>query len=82
MVFEVTNCDFKSIFEPVAICGRFCAQVMASRLALPKKGNGSLLNGTMKAKIEASNQDDANGFIQLNYCVPQGGIAAKVQRKK
>jgi len=30
----------------------------------------------------AGNQDDAIGFIRLNGCVPQGGIAANVQTKK
>jgi argininosuccinate synthase len=51
---------------------------MASRLALPKKGNGSLLNTTMKTK--ACNQDDATGFIRLNALRLK--VAAKVQRKK
>jgi len=55
---------------------------MASRLALPKKGNGSLLNATMEAKTKACNQADATGFIRLNALRPASGIAAKVQRKK
>ena len=55
---------------------------MASRLALPKMGNGSLLNATMKAKTKACNQDAATGFIRLNALRPASGIAAKVQRKK
>jgi hypothetical protein len=42
--------------------------VIASRLALPKKGNGSLLNAAMKAKAEACNQDDATGFIRPTRC--------------
>jgi hypothetical protein len=42
--------------------------VLDSRLALPKKGNGSLLNATMKAKTKACNQDAATGFIRLNRC--------------
>jgi len=53
---------------------------MASRLALPKKGNGSLLNTTMKAKTKACNPDDATGFIRLNALRLE--VAAKVQRKK
>jgi hypothetical protein len=56
--------------------------VLASRLALPKKGKGSLLNAAMKAKTKACNQDDATGFIRLNASVPPSEIAAKVQRTK
>jgi hypothetical protein len=38
---------------------------------------------TMEADLsKAYNQDDATGFIRLNQCVPQSGMAAKVQRKK
>jgi hypothetical protein len=55
---------------------------MTSRLALPKKGNGSLLNATMEAKTKACNQDDATGFIRLNALRPGSGITAKVQRGK
>ena len=52
---------------------------MASRLALPKKGKGSLLSATMKAKTKACNRDDATGFICLNALRLK--VAAKVQRK-
>ena len=52
---------------------------MTSRLALPKKGNGSLLNATMEAKIKACNQDAATGFIRLNALLLK--VAAKVLGK-
>jgi argininosuccinate synthase len=55
------------------------ALVMASRLALPKKGNVSLLNAAMKARTKACNQDDATGFIRLNALRLK--VAAKVQKK-
>jgi hypothetical protein len=62
------------------------ALVMASQLALPERGNGSLLNATMEADpippMRDHNQDDATGFIRLNALRPASGIAAKVQRKK
>jgi argininosuccinate synthase len=53
---------------------------MTSRLALPKKGNGSLLNATMEAKTKACNQADATGFIRLNALRLK--VAAKVHGKK
>jgi argininosuccinate synthase len=53
---------------------------MDSRLALPKKGNGSLLNAMMEAKNKACNQADATGFIRLNALRLK--VAAKVQAKK
>jgi hypothetical protein len=53
---------------------------MASRLALPKKGNGSLLNATMEAKTRACNQDDAPGFIWFNGLRLK--VAAKVHGKR
>ena len=53
---------------------------MTSRLALPKKGNGSLLNATMEAKTKTCNQDDATGFIRLNALRLK--VAAKVHGKK
>jgi hypothetical protein len=56
------------------------ALVMAARLALPKKGGGSLLNATMKAKTRAYNQDDPTGFIRLNALRLK--VAAKVHGKK
>gem|GEM_PF-1656920 len=56
------------------------ALVITSRLALPKKSNGSLLNATMTAKTKACNQDDATGFIRLNALRLK--VAAKVHGKK
>ena len=53
---------------------------MVSRLALPKKGNGSLLNATMEAKTRACNQADATGFIRLNALRLK--VAAKVQKER
>jgi hypothetical protein len=66
------------------------ALVMASRLALPKKGNVSLLNATMKAKTKACNQDEAVALsLRLNEsrhsldATPlRLKVAAKVQAKK
>jgi hypothetical protein len=55
---------------------------MASQLALPKKGTGSLLIAMMEPKTRTYNQGDATGFIRLNALRPASGIAALVHGKK